>query len=244
MERTKYHLISILLFFFAGSLNGSNKGEIYKAYIHNLMPVWKSIIDQLQNQQEKSNEQRLELVNFQYGYIAWCIGNNHKNEAADYLKMAEENLRKLESERFALSKVYGYKSAFYGFHIGLNIFSAPFIGPKSVASAKEAIATDPDDYFGYIQSGNVQFHAPAMFGGSKPEALKSYLKAKALMENNVGGFREDWNYLSLLTSIAKSYEVMNDDVHTKLIYEEILKVEPDFKWVRDELYPELINKNK
>ena len=146
------------------------------------MPAWKGIIDQMQSQREKSNELRFELLNYQYGYIAWCIGNNKKDEASDYLKLAEDNLQRLESEKFNLSRISGYKAAFYGFHIGLNIFSAPFIGPKSVASAKLAISLDPDDFFGYIQTGNVQFHAPALFGGSKQEALTNYLKAKVLME--------------------------------------------------------------
>ncbi len=208
------------------------------------MPAWKGIIDQMQSQREKSNELRFELLNYQYGYIAWCIGNNQKDEASGYLKLAEDNLQRLESEKFNLSRISGYKAAFYGFHIGLNIFSAPFIGPKSVASAKLAISLDPDDFFGYIQTGNVQFHAPALFGGSKQEALRNYLKAKVLMEKDTIAIRDDWNYLSLLTSIAENYKVLNDDAHAKLVYQEILKAEPDFKWVRDELYPKLLKNLK
>ncbi len=208
------------------------------------MPAWKVIVDQLQNKKEKSNDQVLELINYQYGYIGWCLGTNRKDEASDYLKLAEASLKFLELQKFNLAKVNGYKSAFYGFHIGLNIFSAPFIGPKSVASAKLAISLDPNDFFGYIQAGNVQFHAPPLFGGSKQEALTNYLKAKVLMEKDTITMRDDWNYLSLLSSIAENYKAINDNAHAKLVYEEILKIEPDFKWVRDELYPKLLKNLK
>ena len=208
------------------------------------MPVWKVIIDQLESKPGKNNQLLLETVNYQYGYIAWCIGTNHKNEALFYLKKAEENLKLLELVKFEPSTIYGYKSAFYGYHIGLSLFSAPFLGPKSSASAKLAISTDPDGFFGYIQMGNVQFHAPSLMGGSKSEALKNYLKAKTLMEKSEPGIRDNWNYLSLLTSIAKTYEILNDYTHAKLIYEDILKYEPNFKLVRDELYPRLLMKLK
>jgi len=244
MEGKRYRVAIIFLLFFVSVVQGTNNQDIYNAYILNNMPRWKVIIDQIETKAEKSNELLIELVNYQYGYIAWCIGTNHKDEAQNYLRRAEENLKLLENRRFALSKVYGYKSAFYGFHIGLNIFSAPFIGPKSMASAKQALTTDPDDFFGYIQMGNVQFHAPSMFGGSKQEALKNYLKAKVLMEKNIPDFAKDWNYISLLSSIAQAYEQTDDLVRAKLIYEEILKYEPRFTWVRDELYPKLLKRLK
>jgi len=243
MEGKKYSLIIILfLVLFGSNLKGSNKGEIYNAYINNKMLVWKGIIDQLQDTPQKSDTLVLELINYQYGYIGWCIGENRKDEAQKYLKLAEGNLKFLETRKFASSKIAGYKSALYGFRIGLNPFTAPFIGPKSSACAKEAVAVNPEDYFGYNQLGNVQFHAPSLVGGSKSEALNSYLKARALMEKNIPEFQTDWNYLSLLISIAKTYEILDDNTSAKSIYEEILKTEPQFKWVRDELYPQLLKK--
>jgi len=52
----------------------------------------------------------------------------------------------------------------------------------------------------------------------------------------------DWNYLSLLTTIARAYESTGELSKAKLSYEEILKIEPGFTWVRDELYPQLLKK--
>lgn len=242
MERTKYFIIVILGVLFALNVHADNRSEIYNSYINNHMPVWKLLIDQLSNNSEKDDGQLNELVNYQYGYVAWCLGNNHKDEAVAYLKLAENNLKLLEKRKYNPSRVNGYKAAFYGFRIGLSMFSAPFLGPKSAACAKQSILLNPDDPFGYIQSGNIQMHTPALMGGSKTEALKLFLKAKLLMEKNSEEIRGDWNYLSLLTSVAKAYDSTGDYPKAKLMYEEILRFEPGFKWVRDELYPQLIKK--
>jgi hypothetical protein len=242
MKITKKWLPFLLLSFLVFDLQGSNKSAIYNCYVNNQMTVWKNIIDQLNNQQPKSNDQLLELINYQYGYIGLCLENKRKDEALDYLKLAEENVKRIEAVRSELSLVNAYKAGFYGYHIAINKFSAPFIGPKSSACANQAILLDPNQPFGYVQLGNVKFHSPSLMGGSKTEAIVYYLKAKAMMEIKKEEIVGDWNYLSLLTTIAKAYESTGELSKAKLSYEEILKLEPGFTWVRDELYPQFLKK--
>lgn len=242
MRKKRYHLLIIFLGLFVSGLQGSNKSEVYNCYFNDRMPVWKSIIDQLNNQPDKSNELLLELENYQYGYIAWCLVNNRKEEAVTYLKLAESNVRQLDSLNYEPSLVNAYKAAFYGFHITLNKFSAPFNGPKSVQCARQALLLDQNQPFGYIQMGNIQFHMPPLMGGSKTEAIGYYLKAKLMMEKKGVEIRGDWNYLNLLLTIARAYESINDIPKAKSMYEEILKFEPGFIRVRDELYPKLLKK--
>lgn len=242
MERSKYWITIILWGLFALSLSGSNKSDVYNSFINNRMDVWKSVIDQLNILSVKPNDLRLELLNYQYGYIGWCLANDRKEEALIYLKLGEENVKLLEAKNFDPSLINGYKSALYGFRIALSKFSAPFIGPKSSDCAKLAIKLDPNQPFGYIQMGNVRFHMPPLFGGSKTEAIGYYLKAKGLMDKKGNEIHNDWNYLSLLVNIAQAYELTNDNAKAKLMFEEILKLEPDFKWVKDELYPQLLKK--
>ena len=244
MERSKYWIMIILLGFIALNLKGSSKSDIYNSYVNNRMPVWKSIIDQINSSPGKSNEVILELLNYQYGYIGWCLGNDRKDEAAVYLKLADGNVKILETKKYELSLVSGYKSALYGFHIALNKFSAPFIGPKSSECAKQAMLLDPIQPFGFIQMGNVKYHSPSLIGGSKTDAISYYLKAKALMEKKGNEIRGDWNYMSLMVTIAQAYEAIDENIKAKLMYEEILKFEPGFTWVRDELYPQFLKKLK
>lgn len=244
MERTKYRLIVIALIFFAFNLKGSNRSEIYNFYIDSRMKDWKNVIDQLNNKLGKNNDLLIELVNYQYGYIGWCMGNNRNDDALLYLKLAENNIKILENSHFQPSMINAYKAALYGYRIGLNNLTAPFIGPKSFDCAKHAVKLDPNNAFAYIQLGNVKFHAPVLMGGSKTEAIIFFLTAKTLMEKNAAQIHGDWNYLSLLVTIAKAYISLEDFVKAKSMYEEILKFEPDFKWVKDELYPQLLKKIK
>jgi len=244
MERSKYWIAVVFLGLFALSLKGSNRIDVYNSFINNRMAVWKSVIDQLNNQLDKPNELRIELLNYQYGYIGWCLGNERKEEALVYLKLAEQNVKLLETNKVGLSLINGYKSALYGFRIALNKFSAPFNGSKSSDCAKQAVLLDPNLPFGFIQLGNVKFHSPSLMGGSKTEAIGYYLKAKAMMEKKGSEIQGDWNYLSLLVTIAQAYESINDTIKAKLMYEEILKFEPGFTWVRDDLYPHLLEKIK
>ena len=101
------------------------------------MNKWKSTIDKMQEQEKKPNEFLLELINYQYGYIGWCLGNNEKKQAKIYLKLSEENVENLEKTSLYPSYVNAYKSAFYGYAIGINKLKAPFIGPKSINAARK-----------------------------------------------------------------------------------------------------------
>jgi hypothetical protein len=64
------------------------------------------------------------------------------------------------------------------------------------------------------------------------------------MEKKESEIQGDWNYLSLMVTIAQAYEAIDENVKAKLMYEEILKFEPGFTWVRDELYPQFLKKLK
>jgi len=220
----------------------SYKSEIYSAYISNNMDRWKSVIDRIDAIPDKNNELLMELVNYQYGYIGYCIGFEKKDDARKYLGFAQRNLEILEKCNYDLSVINAYKSAFYGFRIGLNPITAPFNGLRSIDCAKTALKLNPEYYLGYVQQGNIQFYMPSTFGGSKKEALEYYLKARQLLEKNPESVSGDWNYLSLLIVIGQTYTYLKDYPSAKKIYEEILQIEPGFLYVKDDLYPYLLKK--
>jgi tetratricopeptide (TPR) repeat protein len=206
------------------------------------MAQWKLVIDEMNLQNNKSNDFLLELVNYQYGYVGWCIDKDNDEQAEAYLALAEANLEILEKASYKLSLVNAYKSAFYGFHIGLNVFKAPFVGPKSVECAELAMKLDEKNPYGYIQYGNSQFYMPSAFGGSKTVALNYFNKAKLLMELDKTEMKDDWNYLNLLTMIAKAYTELHDYNAAKACYENLFRIEPNLMWVKNELYTELLKK--
>ena len=243
MERTKRFTVMLLLLAFGFlSMNAQNKNTIYKAYVNNNMREWKSTIDEMQLETKKTDEFLLDLINYQYGYIGWCIGNDEKKQALKYLKLAESNVEVLKKRAVYPSYVNTYESAFYGFSIGLNKLKAPFVGPKSINAAKLSMQENPANPYGFIQYANAQFYMPPIFGGSKTEALEYYHQAQSIMEEDPITLKNDWNYLSLLTNMAEAYTEIKEYDKAEQYYKHILEIEPNFLWVKDELYPNFIKK--
>lgn len=214
------------------------RSEIYRSYIRNDMHRWRRILDSVEQRKALNDEWRLFLVNIQYGYIAWCISSQKPEMAERYLERARAHLLVLETNGRYPSEVQAYQSAFYGFEIGLNLWKAPFLGPKSVSSAKTAMRLDPQNPMGYVQYANALYFRPAIFGGSKKEAIDYYRQARILMENQPENIRQNWNYLNLMVLLARAYEETNQLPEAGECYEHILKVEPGFFWVKNELYPQ------
>ncbi len=238
-------LLVPVLFAFVLTTEGTDiRSEIYNAYISNRMDLWKNAIDRLDALKGKSDEQVLELLNFQYGYIGYCLGFDKKEEARKYFSKALLNIDILDAKSYKPSVISAYKSAFFGYRISFNKLSAPVNGIKSVDMAKLAIEQDKTNYLGYVQYGNAQFYMPSAFGGSKKEALKYFLIARSILEKDPDSLKSDWNYMSLLILIGQAYSYLDDMEASKSIYEYILKIEPGFKYVRDDLYPKLVERMK
>ncbi len=237
-----FKLILFVYMCFTLNLNASYKSEVYSAFISNNMGKWKSAIDRMSASSAMTDEQLLELVNYQYGYIAWCLGSNKRDEARKYLDLARKNLEFLSLNMKNISMVNSYKSAFYGYRMALNKMLSPFLGPKCLDCARFAVSSDKENPFGYVQLGNIRFYIPAAFGGSKKEALDYYLTALKLMEKNEKNNTENWNYLSLLTVIAQSYYYINDFQSSIKYLDRILKLEPGYDWVRNEFYPKVLKR--
>jgi uncharacterized membrane protein len=62
------------------------------------------------------------------------------------------------------------------------------------------------------------------------------------MEADKEGVTENWNYLSLLTLITQSYISTNNIDAAKAYFQKIFKVEPNYLWVKNELYPQFLKK--
>lgn len=242
MERSK-HILIIFLFVVAQSQVFASSAAIYQAYISSDMDRWKVIMDDFHRKPDKSNFEILELVDYIYGYVGWCMGNNNQKKAGEYIRYAEDYMSKLEKSGYQPSMVHAYRSAFYGFRVGMHKLQAPVLGPKSVHHARQSMETDPKNPYGYFQYANSQFYMPAIFGGSKNVALEYFRKAEQLMENNGKNLVQNWNYLSLMAMIALTYEELKQYDEAKKYYEKILKTEPGFQWVKNVLYPAILKKS-
>jgi len=239
MTRKLFSLILITLC--CTIVTAGEKETIYQAYLTNNMATWKTTIDAMHVEPDKSDERELELLNYEYGYVGWCIGNKRKSEAKRYLERSLERIDRLKEANHHLPLLQAYESACLGFQIGLAKLKAPRLGPKSLDAAKQSVTNDEKNALGYIQLGNIDYFMPPLFGGSKERAIEHYLRAERLMAPNGKG---DWNYLALLVQLATAYEETKNISMADSFYRKALSLAPGFTWVRDELYPAFTKKHQ
>ena len=89
----------------------------------------------------------------------------------------------------------------------------------------------------------MDYYRPPVFGGSKRKAVPSYEKAVALFESKSNRTRENWVYLNCLAGLGMAYENTRQISEAGEVYRKILKLEPSFKWVKEELYPDFVEKH-
>jgi tetratricopeptide (TPR) repeat protein len=248
MERKKHFkiLIGIFLILFCHThLKAQEQYQeiVYRAYIFNQMDQWDKVIGDLY----KTNEtleltQSIELINYYYGYIGWAIAEGLNKKAKAYLKTAKTLVNELIELHPEEAVLYAYKGAFIGFQIGLNKIKAVVLGPESLKNIDHSIELDSMQYQGWIEKGNALFYMPKMFGGSKVKALDAYTKALKIMEQDPDQIQKNWMYLNLLLIIGQSYDKTGQFELAKDTYDKTLQQEPNFMYLRDELYPSFIER--
>ena len=149
MFKKLYSLLLILLNCIYAS--AQEKEAIYRSYISNDMATWRNTIDAMHEESNKSNLRELELLNYEYGYVGWSIGDKRKSEAKLYLNRCMDRLVKLRNENYRVSVLDAYESAFLGFQIGLANLKAPRLGPRSLDFAKRSVEHDDNNALGFIQ---------------------------------------------------------------------------------------------
>jgi len=208
------------------------------------MYKWEAIIRTMDAVPEPTTlEQKLEHIDYYYGYSAHLIGKKQYNEAESEISRAEilvNNLIRISPKN---ATVYAYKGAFIGLKIGSNKLKSIYLKSESADYIKKALELDSHNVQALIDKGNMLFYSPFLLGGNKKEAINYYLTAASLLEKNKDT-NQNWKYLNLLTVTGIAYEKEDMLNEAKLTYEKLLRKEPNYKLVRDDLYPKLLQKLK
>ncbi len=242
MERKRYLLIAVIMF--SGLILPAQthyQQIIYNAYISGNMESWRKAVSEMELQKYSSIDYLLELINYQYGYAAWCLSNKNTKEAGLYIAKIESNLEYLKSVTGESSEFHSYKAALYGFKLGLNIWKAPVLGKRSMTHAQMALEKDSMNLHANLEMGNIWNYMPELFGGSKFKALNYYTKAIEIIEQQKGGTKNSWTYLNLLVLAGQAANQQGNKVQAVNFFEKALETEPGFIWVKNELLPSLKN---
>jgi len=238
-------VFSVILFSSLGSVKSkaesAYKPIIYTAYINGDMNKWASVIYTIEKHNPKLVEDKLELISYYYGYTAFLIGNKKPELALKYINAGEKHINEVLKLSPNSATAYAFKGSFIGFRIGLSKFKAISLGPESNRYISKACELDPRNIQGIVDKANALYHTPKLFGGDKAEALLLFQNGIKLMEYSKTT-DQNWFYLNVMTLAAQAHVSLGEFAKAKSLYEKIIRFEPNFKWVKNNLYPDLLKK--
>jgi tetratricopeptide (TPR) repeat protein len=227
------------LFAFTPARLAQLQNQIYTSFIKGDVPLWERTLMEYERYYASRPEPAVlyDLLLARYGFIAFSM-EGEPSKARQQLDKAEAELEKLFTYPAHKSNAYALQGAFLGFRISLRPISAVMLGPRSYKAINNSVEANPENPVAWMEMGNSRFYTPSAFGGSKQEALEYYMKSVQLFEKNLLP-NQKWLYLNSLVGLAKSYQFTNRKTFAIATYKKALTFEPEFKWVRDELLPEL-----
>lgn len=249
MERPQYiarsviAMLILLISVQSGFSQGPYRDAIYKAYSRGKMDVWYTLMQDCEKKVDSNDRaEQLELISYYYGYTAWAVGAEKYELAKKYIEKSEAVIDRLLDESPQNATLLAYKGAFIAFTIAISNFKAVYLGPKSMKYINQSIELDPEGIQGNIEKGNSMYYRPAVFGGDKAEAIEYYIKATKGFEKQ-GLVVNNWMYINTMTALGQAYEATGQIQLAKACYEKIIGIIPNFMWVEEELYPDMLKRH-
>ncbi len=232
----KIRYVSLLLLFLPFVQLGAQsiKEDTYRYYVANDWDSWEKLITGSQLNTLVASDQ-YDFAMAHYGFIAWCLGHDQKSRAKPYLEKVEQMTDDLLKRSPGDARFLALRGALFGFRLIYQPHKAMSIGPKALKHINEAIEKDPQCAQAWIETGNMDWSTPAIFGGSKLDALMEYEKAIKLMEKNPDLIRHNWYYLNVNMILANWYQTRGRTFASHEVYRKVVQIEPEFSRAKQEL---------
>lgn len=235
-------LLPLLYFFAADSLSAASlqyyENKIYQAYVKDDMDTWKNLMNQMEDKSSQLSKAKflLHYTLTQYGYVGYLIGTDKENQAEKLIQNTLKNANKLTKTKYK-AEAWALKSGLNGFEIGLAKYKAPVLGHKSKKYIDKSLSIKTRNPMAWLEKGNIYYHMPGLFGGSYDKAIRYYKKAIGYFKHT--SYLPSWLKLNTMVWLGKTYEANNQFRKSAETYRNILRHEPDFKWVKNDLLPEV-----
>ncbi len=239
MEREKHLRRLLLLVIFLPSWlfgQGEYRCRIYDAYVSGDMDAWRQTVEAMELQPPSGTAERLELIGYCYGYIGYLLGKGENAEAGKWIGKGETQIARVLETDPGHPTALAFRGAFLGFGMALNKFRSVTTGPESLRCINRAVKSDPDNVQALVEKANLLRYAPVVFGGDRKKAAEYYRRAIARIEQTEQRGC-DWFYLNLLALLGELYLSEGRPDEAVRMYRKALVYEPEFRWVRDELWP-------
>ncbi len=209
--------------------------QLYDAYLVRDMEVWERYIASV-DVDTASVEERVRLLNYEYGYVAYSISQGHAN-ARVLLDKFESNLEALR-DVLPEATYLAYRCGMNSYELSLNKVRLAKYGKRIYSEIERAMSLNPHDPLVLAMKGNVEFYSPL---GDKTVALECYQRADSVYHARHTSHYL-WNVRAVQMTLVQCLEKTGQHKAAIDKCHELLREEPNFHFIRDVYLPELEKK--
>jgi tetratricopeptide (TPR) repeat protein len=229
-------LLILLLGFSAKSFSGNLSCRFTAFLIEGDMKSWELLVDSLQKVRLNKADGDV-LLYAEYALTGYFFTQDDKKSAARMMEKFENHLDRLMDRYPNTANYHAFKAALYGYKIGLSPWMAPFYSFPHQREVDKAIALRTNEALPLIEQGNSYYFRPSFVGGNKQKAMLSYAAAFAI--NSKNNPECNWVFFNNGAWLGQVYTKLGYPDKARSVYKQILNVNPNFQYVKDELLPQL-----
>lgn len=217
------------------------KALFYAYYVKNDFQQWAQTLSKLEAfvARNPNRTHLYELSLAQYGLLGYYRESKQTEKGVALLRKAEKTVDKM----LALDEKWAFANCLKGAMLGLETEFYPakvvYLGPRALAyydDGRELASNQPD---AYVELANLAYHAPAVFGGDKEEAVTYFKKAINLYDQKPALKQNNWQYLHSLAWLARSHMALGDKSAARETIDKLRRYAPNFHFLNSVLVPEL-----
>jgi tetratricopeptide (TPR) repeat protein len=200
-------------------------------------------------QQKQAHNEYLYAVYYLTYVQHWLVlqgrGSNDEALLSLYLPKAVAGAEELVRLRPDWAEGHLLLSTMYGIKLSQNLTALFSLGPlieRHLQRASELAPNNPRVL--YVQA-SAYFVKPGIAGGSTKKAVEFWQKAAHIFEqerregDRSQRLEPSWGYCETLAGLGRGFEALGAMQQALGAYRTALIVEPEYKWVKDELLPQL-----
>ncbi len=204
-------------------------------YLTGNMKAWKQTVDSLRLV-ELDNAKELVLLYAEYGLIGHYIGSKQQELARVELPIFEMRIENALKRLPGDANLYAFSAAMVAYKIALQPWKAPFYIFSHSEYLRKAAELSVNLGLPLVEQGNALYFKPSLVGGDRAESVKYYERAFEFYKENC---RNHWMYYNVGAWLAQVYANQNQKEKAEVLYLQLLKEAPEFKWVKEDLLPAL-----
>lgn len=243
MNRNIYILLIFsILFSIKTYSQNSQQQEIYQAFISRDISKWEAATLKLEKTTDTNKTaDLLKLIQCYYGWTSELIDKKLYKKAERNIVKVENWIEKILAKEPNNALAINYKGVFISYRLAFDKSKVVSLGKQSLQLIKKAHTLDSNNVQVLFDNGNAYYYPPKILGGNKKTALKHYQKAISIIEkqNNTS---KNWIYVQMLMLEARCNDLLGNTAEAKKGYEKTLRIEPNFKIVKEKYYPEILKK--